>query len=76
MADGQGPKPAFYVAVLLVVIGLVALGLWRMGKIGPERRRIEVLPTRRPDSVPEPGHEPSPSRPRRPARRPEPAPSR
>src|SRR5262245_30319530 len=34
MADGQGPKPAFYVAVLLVVIGLVALGLWRMGKIG------------------------------------------
>jgi NitT/TauT family transport system substrate-binding protein len=34
MADGQ-PKPAFYVAVFLVVIGLVALGLWRMGKIGP-----------------------------------------
>jgi NitT/TauT family transport system substrate-binding protein len=34
MADGQ-PKPAFYVAVFLVVIGLVGLGLWRMGKIGP-----------------------------------------
>ncbi len=34
MADGQ-PKPAFYVAVFFVVIGLVALGLWRMGKIGP-----------------------------------------
>ena len=33
MADGQ-PKPAFYVAVFIVVIGLVALGLWRMGKIG------------------------------------------
>ena len=39
MADGQGqPKPAFYVAVFLVVIGLVAVGLWRMGKIGPGRR--------------------------------------
>src|SRR5438128_8152429 len=34
MAEGQ-PKPAFYVAVFLVIIGLVALGLWRMGKIGP-----------------------------------------
>jgi NitT/TauT family transport system substrate-binding protein len=35
MADGQGqPRPAFYVAVFLVVIGLVGLGLWRMGKIG------------------------------------------
>jgi NitT/TauT family transport system substrate-binding protein len=34
MADGQ-PKPAFYVAVFIVVIGLVALGLWRMGKNGP-----------------------------------------
>src|SRR5262249_12477830 len=33
MADGQ-PKPAFYVAVFLVVLGLVGLGLWRMGKIG------------------------------------------
>jgi NitT/TauT family transport system substrate-binding protein len=34
MADGQ-PKPAFYVAVFLVVLGLVALGLWRFGAIGP-----------------------------------------
>src|SRR3990170_1429408 len=29
------PKPAFYVAVLLVVVGLVGLGLWRYGAIGP-----------------------------------------
>ncbi len=34
MANGQ-PKPAFYVAVLLVVIGLVGLALWRYGAIGP-----------------------------------------
>jgi NitT/TauT family transport system substrate-binding protein len=34
MADGQ-PKPAFYVAVLLVVLGLVGLALWRYGAIGP-----------------------------------------
>jgi NitT/TauT family transport system substrate-binding protein len=33
MANGQ-PKPAFYVAVLLVVIGLVGLALWRYGAIG------------------------------------------
>jgi len=30
----NGPKPAFYVAVLVVVIGLVGLGLWRFGAIG------------------------------------------
>jgi ABC-type nitrate/sulfonate/bicarbonate transport system substrate-binding protein len=29
------PKPAFYVAVLLVVVGLVGFGLWRYGAIGP-----------------------------------------
>jgi NitT/TauT family transport system substrate-binding protein len=29
------PKPAFYVAVLAVVLGLVGLGLWRYGAIGP-----------------------------------------
>src|SRR6476661_4540583 len=29
------PKPAFYVAVLLVVVGLVGFGLWRFGNIGP-----------------------------------------
>jgi NitT/TauT family transport system substrate-binding protein len=34
MANGQ-PKPAFYVAVLLVVVGLVGLALWRYGTIGP-----------------------------------------
>jgi NitT/TauT family transport system substrate-binding protein len=32
MAEGQ-PKPAFYVAVFVVIIGLVALGLWRFGAI-------------------------------------------
>jgi NitT/TauT family transport system substrate-binding protein len=34
MAEGQ-PKPAFYVAVLVVVLGLVGLALWRYGAIGP-----------------------------------------
>src|SRR5262245_5635927 len=34
MAGGQ-PRPAFYVAVLLVVLGLVGLALWRYGAIGP-----------------------------------------
>jgi len=34
MADGQ-PKPAFYVAVFLVVIALVGIALWRFGAIGP-----------------------------------------
>ncbi len=34
MANGQ-PKPAFYIAVLVVVIGLVGLALWRYGAIGP-----------------------------------------
>src|SRR5437868_12259513 len=33
MANGN-PKPAFYVAVLLVIVGLVGLGLWRYGAIG------------------------------------------
>src|SRR3954464_12651309 len=32
MANGQ-PRPAFYVAVLLVVVGLVGLALWRYGAI-------------------------------------------
>src|SRR4029453_7293054 len=36
MANGQ-PRPAFYVAVLLVVAGLVGLALWRYGAIGPNR---------------------------------------
>jgi NitT/TauT family transport system substrate-binding protein len=34
MANGQ-PKPAFYVAMFLVVAGLVGLGLWRYGIIKP-----------------------------------------
>ena len=34
MANGQ-PRPAFYVAVLLVVLGLVGFALWRYGAIGP-----------------------------------------
>src|SRR4029453_15749237 len=34
MAGGQ-PRPAFYVAVLLVVMGLVGLALWRYGMIRP-----------------------------------------
>jgi len=33
MANGQ-PRPAFYVAVFLVVLGLVGLALWRYGAIG------------------------------------------
>ena len=33
MSNGQ-PRPAFYVAVLLVVVGLVGLALWRYGAIG------------------------------------------
>src|SRR6185312_15578939 len=37
MANGQ-PRPAFYVAVLLVVLGLVGLALWRYGAIGPDSK--------------------------------------
>src|SRR5947207_3808990 len=37
MANGQ-PRPAFYVAVLLVVLGLVGLALWRFGAIAPGRQ--------------------------------------
>src|SRR4029453_2471709 len=33
MANGQ-PRPAFYIAVLLVVLGLVGLALYRYGAIG------------------------------------------
>jgi len=35
MANGRTPRPAFYVAVLVVIIGLVGLALWRYGAIGP-----------------------------------------
>jgi len=34
MANGQ-PRPTFYVAVFLVVLGLVGVALWRYGAIGP-----------------------------------------
>jgi NitT/TauT family transport system substrate-binding protein len=37
MANGQ-PKPAFYVAVLLVVLGLVGLALWQYGGV---RSRVQ-----------------------------------
>ena len=33
--EGQ-PKPTFYVAVLVVVLGLVGFALWRYGAIGPK----------------------------------------
>src|SRR5580765_7800659 len=35
MAEGQ-PKPAFYFAVMLVVVGLIGVALWRFGAIGPK----------------------------------------
>jgi NitT/TauT family transport system substrate-binding protein len=34
MANGQ-PRPAFYVAVFLVILGLVGLAIWRYGAAGP-----------------------------------------
>jgi NitT/TauT family transport system substrate-binding protein len=34
----NGPKPAFYVAALLVIVGLLGLGLWRFGAIGTGSR--------------------------------------
>ena len=36
------PKPAFYVAVLFVLAGLVTLALWRYGKIGPGRETGQI----------------------------------
>ena len=38
MSNGQ-PKPAFYVAVFLVVLGLVALAIWRYGAMPGSRLR-------------------------------------
>ncbi len=37
MANGK-PRPAFYVAVLLVVLGLVGLAIWRYGSMGVGRQ--------------------------------------
>jgi hypothetical protein len=37
MANGQ-PRPVFYVAVLIVVLGLVGVAIWRYGAIGPGRQ--------------------------------------
>ena len=34
MANGQ-PRPVFYVAIFVVVVGLIGLALWRFGAIGP-----------------------------------------
>jgi len=34
---GGGPRPAFYLAVLVVVVGLVGLALWRFGAISTSR---------------------------------------
>jgi NitT/TauT family transport system substrate-binding protein len=34
MANGQ-PRPTFYIAVFLVIIGLVGLAIWRYGAAGP-----------------------------------------
>jgi NitT/TauT family transport system substrate-binding protein len=41
MANGQ-PKPAFYTAVFLVVIGLVGVAIWRYGQIGPRRQNDQI----------------------------------
>src|SRR6266508_2498383 len=41
MANGQ-PKPAFYVAVLLVIVGLVGLALWQYGAIGPSKQAGQI----------------------------------
>lgn len=54
MAQGS-PKPAFYLAVLLVVAGLVGLGLWRFGALpgaggGGEISLKEIEGAEAPDS--------------------------
>src|SRR5438876_6908335 len=49
------PKPAFFFAVLLVVVGLVGLGLWRLGALpGSKAGKIskeEMAGTEAPDSA-------------------------
>jgi NitT/TauT family transport system substrate-binding protein len=59
MANGQ-PKPVFYVAVFLVVIGLVGLAIWRYSSTGPggesgrisseELKQMTGNPAERPDN--------------------------
>ena len=41
MANGQ-PKPAFYVAVFVVILGLVGLALYRYGAIGPRNQTGQI----------------------------------
>jgi NitT/TauT family transport system substrate-binding protein len=41
MANGQ-PRPAFYLAVLAVIAGLVGLALWQYGAIGPDRSGAQI----------------------------------
>jgi NitT/TauT family transport system substrate-binding protein len=41
MSNGQ-PKPAFYVAVFLVVLGLVGLAIWRYGAIPGSRQAGQI----------------------------------
>jgi NitT/TauT family transport system substrate-binding protein len=41
MANGQ-PRPAFYVAVFLVVLGLVGLAVWRYGSMVPGRQDSQI----------------------------------
>src|SRR6266513_3651729 len=41
MANGQ-PRPVFYVAVLIVVLGLVGLAVWRYGANGPGDRAGQI----------------------------------
>ena len=36
------PKPAFYLAVLLVIVGLGGYGLWRYGGIGPQSQEGQI----------------------------------
>ena len=41
MANGQ-PKPAFYVAVFVVILGLVGLALYRFGAIGTKQQTGQI----------------------------------
>jgi NitT/TauT family transport system substrate-binding protein len=41
MANGQ-PKPTFYVAVLIVILGLVGLALYRYGAIGTRNQTSQI----------------------------------